>query len=151
MNERRHRKWIDRFQTSLSIRIACYGLLFQVLVCGLIVLCDRYAEILRSAEGQADSTRVYWLAGMMMLGMAVIMIHDSVQFAHRFVGPVYRFRRSVRAITEGQPVELIRLRKGDYLTEMRDELNAMIEMLEQRGVIEIKQAAPPKARAVAHR
>ena len=33
---------------------------------------------------------------------------------------------------------MIRLRQGDYLQEMKDELNEMIKVLEQRGAVVMK-------------
>ena len=51
------------------------------------------------------------------------------------MGPIYRFRKTIQAVTAGEPVRLIKLREGDYLLEMKDELNALLTFLQQRGLV----------------
>ena len=41
-------------------------------------------------------------------------------------------------ITRGEAVSPIKLRDGDYLTELRDDFNAMLDSLQRRGVPVLK-------------
>ena len=61
--------------------------------------------------------------------------------------PLYRFRQAIKAIESGEELELIRLRKGDMLQEMKDDFNRMLTALEHRGVVVLKesQAGSPNA------
>ena len=43
-----------------------------------------------------------------------------MRFSHRFVGPLFRFRKCVQAIIEGDEMTLMRLRKDDFLQELKD-------------------------------
>ncbi len=45
-----------------------------------------------------------------------------------------RFRRAMEDITKGQPVRPIKLREGDFLNELRDDFNKMLETLQKHGV-----------------
>jgi nitrogen fixation/metabolism regulation signal transduction histidine kinase len=67
-----------------------------------------------------------------------VFIYDAVHLTHRVVGPLYRFRQVIRAVTSGEEVALIQLRKRDYLGEMKDEFNEMLKALEQRGAVVLK-------------
>jgi nitrogen fixation/metabolism regulation signal transduction histidine kinase len=71
---------------------------------------------------------------------------DAVRFAHRLVGPIYRFRKTVQAIATGEPVSLVQLRRGDFLTDFRDDFNAMLRRLEQNGFVLLK--APENSQAI---
>jgi nitrogen fixation/metabolism regulation signal transduction histidine kinase len=75
---------------------------------------------------------------VVVVALGVLFIYDAVKTAHRIVGPLSRFRQTIKAITSGDELELIRLRQGDYLQEMKDELNEMIKVLEQRGAVVMK-------------
>ena len=70
------------------------------------------------------------------------LAYDAVQFAHGLVGPLYRFRKTMQAIGNGEAVRPIKLREGDYLTDMRDDFNKMLEELQKHGVPVIKPADP---------
>jgi hypothetical protein len=67
---------------------------------------------------------------------------EALRFAHRLVGPLYRFRKTLRAIGAGEAVGLVELRNGDMLQDFKDDLNAMLKRLEQQGAIVLKT---PKA------
>jgi hypothetical protein len=70
------------------------------------------------------------------------MAWDSIRFSHRLVGPLVRFRQTIQAIAAGEAVRPIRLRDGDYLEDMRDDFNNMLERLQKDGVEVLKPADP---------
>jgi hypothetical protein len=45
-------------------------------------------------------------------------------------------------VTAGEPVRLIKLRQGDFLLEMKDDFNGMLEALQRQGVPVLKPADP---------
>ena len=45
-------------------------------------------------------------------------------------------------VAEGTPVRPIKLRKGDFLIDLKDDLNAMLEALQRRGAPVLKPADP---------
>lgn len=56
----------------------------------------------------------------------------GIFFLHRIAGPVYRFRRVLRNITQGEIPEEFRLREGDFFGETAEELNRVLQMLRAR-------------------
>jgi hypothetical protein len=134
---KRRRLWIDRFQTLLYIRIVIFCALYQLsvwLVCAVWQKFDRMSE---ATIGQRLASWVPLL--LVFLTLAPIVSLDALRFSHRLIGPLVRFRKTFRAIAEGQPVELVRLRKGDFLEDMKDELNEMLQTLEQRGLVMVER------------
>ena len=76
-----------------------------------------------------------------------IMLVDVLSTSNRFAGPVYRMRRSLRALGQGEYTAPINFRKGDFWPEMADEFNAVaayVERLKQQaGVANAKTVALP--------
>ena len=58
----------------------------------------------------------------------------SIFLSHRIAGPVYRFEKSVRAISSGDLSFQIKLRKTDELKDLADDINKMIGNL--RSMVE---------------
>src|SRR5581483_6824108 len=63
-----------------------------------------------------------------------VMAWDAIRFTHRLVGPLVRFRHTMKELTRGETVRPIKLREGDYLLDLRDDFNEMLESLQRRGV-----------------
>ena len=144
MHEKRRKIWIDSFQTKLSLWITVYFLLYQVIVWLVFgigrVISDTFFDVLPNSYVLFFSIATFTLGGV-----ALLFIRDAIKYTHRIVGPIVRFRKAVQAITNGEDVEAIRLRDGDYLLELRDEFNQMLVVLEQKGAIRMKAKAAPQA------
>lgn len=138
MNNRRRKFWINRFQTHLFWRIGVYMFLYQAAVWSLYSIGQNVFD--RFEMGMGSSARVlgFLLTTVILVFLGGIFIYDAVKFAHRIVGPIFRFRKTIQAVTEGDEVALIRLRKGDYLTEMQDDMNELLKLLEEKGVVVLK-------------
>ena len=88
----------------------------------------------------------FYPAMIVFLALFPAIALDAIKFTHKLVGPLVRFRQTIRDVAEGKPVQPIRLRKDDMLTEMRDEFNAMLESLQKRGVPVLKPLSPSEER-----
>ena len=149
MNEKRKNVWIDSFQTKLSVWIAVYFLLYQV-ICWLLFGIGRlvalhYYDVLPNAFAH------FFIVALATLALvAFFFIRDAIHYMHRIVGPIVRFRKAIQAIKDGQDVELMRLREGDYLQELKDEFNEMLAVLEQRGAVRIQTAEEAAKAASEH-
>lgn len=139
MRTKRKKIWIDRFQTALSLRLAFYFLMYQATVWVLFWMDARLASLSNSI-GMAASAYGFVLTPIATIGLGLLFIYDALQETHRFVGPLYRFRKTIEAVTASEEIELVRLRSGDQLQEFKDELNAMLRSLERRGAITIRGA-----------
>ena len=141
VRQKRKKIWIDRFQTTLSARLAFYFLLYQAAVWTLYWIDGRLVELGKTVGSNAAAFG-FVLTPLIVTGLGLLFIYDSLKETHRFVGPLYRFRKTIQAVTAGEDIRLVNLRKNDQLQEMKDDLNAMLRALEQRGAITIRGAVP---------
>jgi hypothetical protein len=56
-----------------------------------------------------------------------IALRDSVRFSNRFVGPMIRIQRAMEQHADGQDVQPIRLRDGDYWHDFAAAFNRILE------------------------
>ena len=143
MRHKRKKIWIDRFQTTLSGRLALYFLLYQIAVFSLFWI-DARLVTLGDSFGMVASTFGFVLTPLASITLGLLFIYDAVKTSHKFVGPLYRFRKTIEAVTAGEEVEIVRLRADDQLQEFKDELNAMLRALERRGAITLKASGTEK-------
>jgi hypothetical protein len=134
VRNQRKRIWIDRFQTYLAVRLAMYFLLYQVALWAVYFIDSRLV-MFSGTVGQAAGPFGIILTPIVALGLALLFIYDAAKITHRIVGPLYRFRKTIQAVTAGGEVPLVTLRNGDHLLDMRDDLNEMLRALEARGAI----------------
>jgi len=140
MTEKRRRIWIDRFQTLLLLRIAAYCLAYQVAVWFVFAAWRQLFAALEVTYGPLSAAGNWATLALVLLVVAPVLAYDTVRFAHRLVGPLVRFRKTMRAIADGDSVSLVRLRKGDFLLGMEEDFNAMLKALEQRGLVVVTPA-----------
>jgi hypothetical protein len=144
MKEHRKRIWIDPFQTGLLIRVSVYLLLYQVVVWAFMAVC----ELLNSVAAAAGADWHFPSSSTMRTVLALLILSpplamDAIRFAHRLVGPLYQFRKTMQAIAAGEPVTLVQLRRGDLLFDFKDDFNSMLKALEEKGLVLLKD--PEKA------
>jgi hypothetical protein len=132
--------WIDRFQTRLMLRITCYLVLYQLASWGLLIIDRAYQKVLGPAFGWGTANYVSFFLIATVVSLALMFLYDCLKLTHRVVGPLYRFRKTIQAVTAGDEVDLITLRKGDYLEELKNEINTMLLELEQRGAVVLKRS-----------
>jgi hypothetical protein len=142
MNEIRKRVWVDPFQTKLFFRVATYWLIYTLTLFNLLfawrLLTEGPGDLWQQLCDTAYANIPLFLA-FVMVGPWIAL--DSVKFANRLVGPLYRFRKTMQSVTANEKVRPIRLRQDDFLTDMQDDFNAMLEAVEQRGGVRLEQPA----------
>jgi len=119
MREKRKKIWIHRFQTYLAFRIAALFVSYQVAGWSLILYERQLIDGISRVAGPGLATHWLLILTGVIFFLACLSIYDSVRFVHRLVGPVYRFRKAIQAITAGSEVELLTLRKGDFLQDRK--------------------------------
>jgi methyl-accepting chemotaxis protein len=145
MRDERSKVWIHTVQTRLFLRLGAYWLISQIALWNLVFVWRLWQE------GPGDPVEQYgrFLTDFApaLIGSVVllpILVWDTIRFAHRVVGPLYRLRRTMQALAAGEAVRPIRLRKDDFLGEVRDDFNCMLEALQRKGVPVLKPADPPE-------
>jgi hypothetical protein len=143
MSEERKKIWVDSFQTKLSLRIGGYLVVFFLVFCNLLFVWKMIEEgPVDPAQQFLDTMRSNLPVIVCLLVLVPVMAWDTIRFSHRLVGPLVRFRKTMQAIAQGEAVRPIKLRDGDYLTELRDDFNQMLDELQKRGVPVIKPSDP---------
>jgi methyl-accepting chemotaxis protein len=143
MSEERKHVWIDPFQTRLIMRIAGYLVVFFVVFLNFLFAWKMIEEgPVDPARQFFEMVRNYFPVIICLLVLIPVMAWDTIRFSHRLVGPLVRFRKTIRAIAGGEAVHPIKLRDGDYLTDLRDDFNKMLQELQRRGIEVIKPGDP---------
>lgn len=63
--------------------------------------------------------------GVSLFLMPVVLI-DFVKLTHRFAGPIVRLKNSMQALADGETIEPIRFRKGDYWQDVAELFNEVL-------------------------
>src|SRR5687767_7863904 len=140
----RKKVWVDRFQTRLFYRIGAYLLIYLVCLGNLLFIW----RLLEEGAGNPLQQYVgvlleYSPALVCLIVLMPVMAYDAIRFSHRLVGPMVRFRRAMEAIARGEAVRPIKLREGDFLGELRDDFNRMLEALQKQGFPVLKPTDGP--------
>lgn len=144
-DKQRKKVWIDRFQTKLTLRIGSYLVLFLIVLINFVFGWRLWVEGSGNlAEQFARMVWDYLPVVICLLVLVPVMAWDAIRFTHRIVGPLVRFRRAMQEITRGEAVRPIKLRQGDYLNDLRDDFNLMLEALQRRGVPVLRPNDPVK-------
>lgn len=143
MNLRR-RIWIDPIQTRLALRLTLLCLSFFVSGWLILNVVRAIGESMGALAEESSFGRLGLPVFVVVLSILGLIGYDCIRFVHRLVGPMYRFRKTVQAISAGEPVPLVRLRQGDFFQEFAEDLNEMLTALERQGAVVIKQSQAPQ-------
>jgi methyl-accepting chemotaxis protein len=142
-DQQRYKVWVDRFQTRLTLRISAYLGVFLVVLFNLLFGWRLWVEGSGDVWDQFKRTSLDYLPVLgCLLVLMPVMVWDAIRFTHRLVGPLVRFRRTMQDVAKGEAVRLMKLREGDYLTDLRDDFNVMLEALQRRGLPILKPNDP---------
>lgn len=144
MKDRRKQMLVHEFQYKMIGRFVLYGVIYLITFWNFLF----FWRLIQEGSGNVfDQYRRFFLDYYPMLLCFLLLVPflgwDVVRFTHRLVGPIYRFRQTLQVIAAGKPVRRVRLRAGDQLTEMRDDLNAMLQALSERGALTLIDAPRP--------
>jgi methyl-accepting chemotaxis protein len=131
MRNRRRQRFIDpAVQGTLIKRVTFHWLVFfaasfillpvwQVLFGG--VVATSFAQALLDAWVRC--VPVY----AVLLVLLPLFILDIVVLSHRFAGPIYRLRQTVRSLADGEHIQRMKFRDGDFWMDIADDFNRMLD------------------------
>jgi methyl-accepting chemotaxis protein len=136
MKNRRKQRFIDlAVQGALIRRILLHWFLFLATACMVLPVW----RIVTGAEPLGPFTELMargWVHSgpifVILLAMLPVFVWDTVRFSQRFAGPMYRFHKTIQDINAGEESRRIKLREGDFWTQVADDFNVMMERMEQR-------------------
>jgi hypothetical protein len=131
---RRRQMVIDRpVQSRIILTVSwppAVALAFTSLVLGY--LCIRLSEEALQAQIELPSLIPIFMTVMgFLLVASTYLAFNALKFSHRIAGPMYRIRKTLEAVEAGDLGVRAKLRDGDFLVEVAEQLNGFLDWLEQ--------------------
>jgi len=128
----RKRLFVDpKVQGTLILRVVLYWIVFLVTLT-LMLLCWRvFTGPARPFYTHFDD--MWFQFGPALVGSCLLLplvVFDILRLSNRFAGPLFRLRRSLRALARGEIVRPISFREGDFWIEVAHEFNAALARLQ---------------------
>ncbi len=141
---RRRKMFVDaKVQGALLFRVVmywCYCLLGVtcLLACWSVftVRPETSAELLKYVCSQYGPA----LAATLLLLPIVLL--DCIRLSNRFVGPIFRVRRAVKQLANGEDIPPLKFRQGDFWYEFAQDFNTAL-LKQNRSVQSAAEAEPP--------
>jgi len=76
--------------------------------------------------------QLWWTQGpfiMVMIFMMPVFVVDTIKISHRFAGPIYRLRQTVREMAESGEMKVLKFRDFDFWQGLADDFNRMTARL----------------------
>jgi hypothetical protein len=127
----RRQKFIDsKVQGALARRIIFHWLVFLAVASVAALLLQVLSDPFRPAGEHIDN--LWYTHGpflVVMVFLLPVFVIDTIKISHRFAGPVYSLRRTMREVADGKPPRKLQFRQGDFWHELASDYNAMIDRL----------------------
>jgi hypothetical protein len=75
---------------------------------------------------------LWWSQGPFLLVtffLLPVFIVDSIKLSHRFAGPIFSLRRTIRAVAQGETPQRLKFRRRDFWHDLAEDYNAMLVRL----------------------
>jgi hypothetical protein len=138
---KRRRFFVDRrVQGALVLRSLFYwGFCLLTITAMMIGWRMATMPVLESTAQIGSLWTEYAPVAVASLFMLPIIVMDTVRLSNRFAGPMLRFRRKLRELAEGEEIQPLKFRDGDYWSEMADDFNKVAAKL---GALKPYDGAP---------
>ncbi len=81
--------------------------------------------------------QLWWTHGPFLLVLVFLLpvfVLDTIRLSHRFVGPIYRLRETIRNIAQGDPPPRLKFRDFDFWHDLAKDFNLMVDRLSGRTI-----------------
>jgi methyl-accepting chemotaxis protein len=134
-----HRKFlVDPFQLRLAGVAVCHFLLvIMIFVTALYlpVIIELQSGDITAPHVQAAARKFLFLHNNLwlpLLGALALLVMHNILVSHRIAGPLYRLRRYLKGVGDGDLSTPIVFRKKDYLQKEADVASEMVESLSDK-------------------
>jgi nitrogen fixation/metabolism regulation signal transduction histidine kinase len=127
----RKKTFVDpKVQGALVRRLVMHWCAF-IAVAALVAFClqvlsNPFTSIREHAQN------VWWTHGpflLVMVFMLPVFIVDTIKLSHRFAGPIYRMRQTIRSLAKGGAYTPMKFRDQDFWQGMAEDFNQMVQRL----------------------
>ncbi len=123
---RKHTFVDPKVQGALIARVVMYWVLCLASIALMLLCWDIITGPARIFYIHFDDLwSFYGPAAIASFLLLPVVIGDIIRISNRFVGPLLRLRRSMRALARGEYVEPIEFRGNDFWYDFADEFNAV--------------------------
>ncbi len=140
----RKKTFVDpKVQGALIRRLIFHWLTFLA-VASLIAFCLQVLSNPFQSIGQ-HAQNLWWTHGPFLLVMVFLLpvfVLDTIRLSHRFAGPIYRLRVTIRSIAEGNPAPRLKFRDFDFWHGLADDFNRMVDRFTNHEVTVQKEDEP---------
>ena len=120
-----------RYMLLIIISVLCgLAIMTLELTATLSDLFDAYPTLMQPVYDEFIPIVSGFFYKIVIYVLFVVLI--SAVLSHKMAGPVYRFEQTCKAIAKGDFSQRIHLRKGDQFTELQEEFNKMMDVVESR-------------------
>ena len=128
-----------KIQGAMCLRIASYWIVCQTTLLGTMA-CFYF---LTNGEGNISGLAI---PGLLVSSLFLpIALLDALKFSNRFAGPVVNIRGKLKRFAATGTMETIRLRKGDYYSDICEAFNQIPDVIAQQYSATTAQTAAPKS------
>jgi hypothetical protein len=128
----RKKTFVDpQVQGALVRRLVIHWLAF-VAVAGLVAFCLQVLTNPFQPLGE-HLRQVYWTHGpflLVMVFMLPVFVTDTIKISHRFAGPIYRLRQTIRSLAANEPYRPLKFRDFDFWKGLAEDFNRMVDRLQ---------------------
>lgn len=136
MRNTRRRYYVDRkVQYDLIKRFILHWLLFVGLSCLALTF---WKSLIRPdfdrslSQHLADLSTNLLVLVVTFVTLLPYFVFDALRLTNRFAGPMVRLHRTIRAAANGEQVEPIRFRDGDYWQDIAEDFSAMVSYYQNK-------------------
>lgn len=103
----------------------------------LVTVCIFAAEWLLGgwqlsfSEQLAQVWTKYAFFFLLVLAALPTFVYDTLKMSNRFAGPISRLKSSLKMLAEGETVQPLKFREGDYWRELSDDFNRVQELIQK--------------------
>ncbi len=120
-------------QGALMLRFVGYWALFLAVmfimlasIPVMLAVCFEFNQRPSVPRIMADTWSMFWPAMLATLLTVPAVLWDLTKMTNRFVGPIFRLRRTMCALADGEEVDLVQFRKGDFWYDFAEDFNRLI-------------------------
>lgn len=108
----------------VATKFQVFFIIYSVALSMIPVLILNLAKYIAIPETSAGLMLMVW---GFTAGILVLLFSLSYVLSNRLAGPIYRIQKHVDAVVDGTTTEPIKLREGDFFTELAEAVNKLIE------------------------